>query len=159
MYIVFSVHLVPSIVKNSLSLSLPYICMCVYMFIGVLIDQSNFSNAFYWIVESSSYAFLVFVFWAASTPMIYLLLHAGSSEGEEYMWSAQISVLRIQADPKSFGTKALLLLLIVLKIWYLLSLFFCGAVDLVVWRLLKWGVAISQALYLCPIKQVMILSI
>ena len=59
--------------------------MCVYMFIGVLIDQSNFSNAFYWIVESSSYAFLVFVFWAASTPMIYLLLHAGSSEGEEYM--------------------------------------------------------------------------
>ena len=80
----FSIHLVPPIVKNSLSLIHMYVCVCIH-FIGVLIDQSNFSNAFYWIVESSSYAFLVFVFWAASTPMIYLLLHAGSSEGEEYM--------------------------------------------------------------------------
>lgn len=79
----FFVHLIPPIVKNSLSLIHMYVC--VYIFIGVLIDQSNFSDAFYWIVGSSSYAFLVFVFWVVSTPMIYLLLHAGSSEGEEYM--------------------------------------------------------------------------
>lgn len=81
----FFVHLIPPIVKNSLSLIHMYVCVCVYIFIGVLIDQSNFSDAFYWIVGSSSYAFLVFVFWVVSTPMIYLLLHAGSSEGEEYM--------------------------------------------------------------------------
>lgn len=68
----FSVHLVPPIVKSSLSFIHMYVC--VYIFIGVLIDQSNFSDAFYWIVGSSSYAFLVFLFWVARTPMICLLL-------------------------------------------------------------------------------------